>query len=76
MIAYDNRGTAASKRHDEPIEIRPLADDAAGLLTILGLERGDGSGVSMGGMIAQELVLPSSPRTVPGTRLYALRRPQ
>ncbi len=56
VIAYDNRGTGASEKRDEPITIRTLADDA-GLLTALGLERVDVFGVSMGGMIAQELVL-------------------
>ncbi|HWX43871.1 MAG TPA: alpha/beta hydrolase [Solirubrobacteraceae bacterium] len=58
VIVYDHRGVGeSSPRGDEPVTTAGLAADAAGLLDALELGAVDVLGISMGGMVAQELVL-------------------
>jgi 3-oxoadipate enol-lactonase len=57
VITFDNRGTGESKLPERPYRIADLADDAAAVIDAVGLKETDVLGVSMGGMIAQELVL-------------------
>jgi 3-oxoadipate enol-lactonase len=57
VIAYDHHGVGASTPLDGAITTREMADDAAGLLAALGLDDAHVMGISMGGMIAQELAI-------------------
>jgi pimeloyl-ACP methyl ester carboxylesterase len=57
VIAFDNRGVGGSDKPAGPYTAQMLADDAAGLLQALGVERAAVLGHSMGGFVAQALVL-------------------
>jgi 3-oxoadipate enol-lactonase len=57
VLAYDQRGLGQSEKPDVPYSMADYADDAAALMTELGLERAPIIGVSFGGMVALELLL-------------------
>jgi 3-oxoadipate enol-lactonase len=56
-IVYDHRDAGDSTRTEQPFTIADLAEDAVGLLTALDIDSAHVMGISMGGMIAQELAL-------------------
>ena len=57
VVVFDNRGSGESDKPDEPYSIPMFAADTVGLMTALGIERAHVVGASLGGLIAQELVL-------------------
>ena len=57
VITFDSRGVGRSEKPDTPYSMDMLVDDAAGLMETLGIASAHVYGVSMGGMVAQELAL-------------------
>jgi 3-oxoadipate enol-lactonase len=57
VVAYDHRGIGDSTDVPGQFSIADLADDAAALLEVLGWSDANVMGISMGGMVAQELAL-------------------
>jgi pimeloyl-ACP methyl ester carboxylesterase len=56
-VVFDNRGAGRTDVSDREYSIKLFADDTVGLMDALGISRAHVLGISMGGMIAQELVL-------------------
>ncbi len=56
-LRYDHRGIGRSAAWRDPFTLRELAEDAVGLLDAVGWDRPHVLGISMGGMVAQELAL-------------------
>jgi pimeloyl-ACP methyl ester carboxylesterase len=57
LILLDNRGIGHSTDNGQPFDIAQLADDAARMIEMLGIERVSLLGWSMGGFIAQTLAV-------------------
>src|SRR4030095_3774416 len=62
VIAFDNRGVGQTEAPDHPYTTRMMGADTLGLMDALRIDRAHVIGVSMGGMIAQELALKSPER--------------
>lgn len=57
ILSFDPRGLGESDDVDSPFSIADMADDAVGLAAAVGWDKYHLFGASMGGMVAQELVL-------------------
>lgn len=57
LVLFDNRGTGASNSPAGPYTMQDLAEDAFAVMDAAGLKSAAVYGVSMGGMIAQEMAL-------------------
>ena len=57
VLVFDNRGTGRSGRGGYAFHMRDLADDAAAVIEAAGVPAAHVFGISMGGMVAQELAL-------------------
>jgi 3-oxoadipate enol-lactonase len=57
VIAFDNRGVGRSERAPGPYTVQAMADDAVSVLDAAGVDRAHVYGISLGGMIAQEVAL-------------------
>src|SRR5262249_45206507 len=57
VITFDNRGVGRSRGLTPPYTTEALADDAVAVLDAIGIERAGVYGLSLGGMVAQQLAL-------------------
>ena len=57
IVAFDNRGIGTSDRADDPFSVADLAGDSVRMLDEVGWDSAHVFGISLGGMVAQELVL-------------------
>jgi len=57
VISFDNRGVGRSERAPGPYTVPGMADDAVSVLDAAGVGRAHVYGISLGGMIAQEVAL-------------------
>lgn len=57
VVTFDNRGAGRSDKPAGPYSAQMLADDLAGLLDALGIDQAAVMGHSMGGFVAQAMVL-------------------
>jgi len=61
-VTFDNRGIGGSAEASGPFTIAEMADDALAVMDAAGLETAHVLGISMGGMIAQQLALQAPDR--------------
>jgi 3-oxoadipate enol-lactonase len=57
LVAFDNRGSGRSDVPEGPYSLEQMADDAMAVLDACGLERAHVYGISLGGIIAQQIAL-------------------
>jgi 3-oxoadipate enol-lactonase len=75
LLSFDARGYGASSHPREQYTIEGWADDAAGLLDAVGLDRALVHGTSMGGMIAIAFTAKNPERTIAACADVAFAKP-
>jgi pimeloyl-ACP methyl ester carboxylesterase len=70
VVTFDNRGIGNTTSGNKKFSISQFAEDTSGLMDALKIKKADIIGWSMGGMIAQELVL-SNPEKVGKLIIYS-----
>jgi pimeloyl-ACP methyl ester carboxylesterase len=64
VIIFDNRGIGKSGRSGEAYTIRTMADDVIGLLDSLHIDKAHILGLSLGGIVAQEIAISYPERVI------------
>ncbi len=57
VITFDNRGIGKSGRSVEPYTIKTMAEDIIGLMDYLNIDKAHVLGLSLGGLVAQEVAI-------------------
>jgi len=57
VVTFDNRGVGKTDKPSSPYTIKTMADDTIGLMDHLGIDKAHILGYSLGGIVAQELVI-------------------
>jgi pimeloyl-ACP methyl ester carboxylesterase len=57
VITFDNRGRGKTGKPSEPYTIKMMAEDTVGLMDYLKVDKAHILGISLGGMIAQEMAI-------------------
>jgi len=57
VVVFDNRGIGKTDRSPVPYTVKTMADDAVGLLDHLEIDRAHILGMSLGGIVAQEIAI-------------------
>jgi len=64
VISFDNRGVGKSDKPDVPYSLEMMANDLAGLLDVISIEKAHFMGYSMGARIAEEMALSYPERVI------------
>jgi len=57
VIIFDNRGIGRTDKSSEPYTIETMAEDVIGLMDYLNIDKAHVLGLSLGGMVAQEIAI-------------------
>jgi 3-oxoadipate enol-lactonase len=71
VVTFDNRGVGGTGPCEQPFLLSDIAADALELMTALGFERFFLAGISMGGMISQEIIRAGGAGRVRAAVLFA-----